>query len=95
MNSVLIKFVENYPSYTNTIVKDAGMCAAVVAVSCKHMENIQGLTPQVWWRILLYSGVDGDLLFITKAELESIHYEKRYAAKTWKTSNEIFTTTHR
>ena len=60
----------------------------------KHIPNIEGLSPWVLWRTLLYSGSGGNLLFITKSKLYKIVYEKRYAAKTWQTSDEIFKTTH-
>jgi hypothetical protein len=92
-NSAPIKIVETYPNYANNVVKGAGICAAIVAVPYKHIKNIEGLPPQVWWRTLLDSGSDGDLLFITKSQLKNIPHEKRYAAETWQTSNGTFTTT--
>ena len=58
------------------------------------MKNIAGLPPQVWWRILLDSGSDGNLLFITKQQMKNIPNEKRHAAKTWQTSNGTFKATH-
>ena len=64
-NSAPIKIVENL-SYTNRVVKSTGTCAAIAAVPYKNIKNIEGLPPQVWWRSLLDSGSDGDLLFITK-----------------------------
>ena len=92
-NSAPIKIVENL-SYTNKVVKGAGSCAAIAAVPYQHPKNIEGLPPQVWWRTLLDSGSDGDLLFITKEQMKNIPNQKRYAAEKWQTSNGTFKTTH-
>ena len=81
-NSAPIKIVETYPSYANNVVKGAGIAAAIVAVPYKHLKNREGLPPQVWWRTLLDSGSDGDLLFITKSKRKNIPKEKRYASET-------------
>ena len=37
-NSAPIKTVENL-SYTNKVVKDAGTCAAIAAISYKHIKT--------------------------------------------------------
>ena len=75
-NSAPIKIVETYPNYKNNVVKGAGICAAIVAVPYKHKKNIEGLPPQVWWRTLLDSGSDGDLLFVTKNKLKTFHMKR-------------------
>ena len=78
-----INIVENL-GYTNKVVKGAGICAAISAISYKHIENLERLTPQVYWKTLLYSGPDDNMLFITQ--------RKRYAAKTKQTSTGTFKT---
>ena len=93
-NSVPIKFVETYPSYSNKVVKGATICATIVAVLYKHITNIEGLPPQAWWRTLLDRGSDSDLLVNTKIRMKNIPYEKRYTANTWQTPNGNFKTTH-
>ena len=93
-NIAQIKKVEPYPSYSNKVVKGTDICVVIAVLPYKHIKNIKGLPPQVQWRTLLDSGSDGDLLFNTKRQMNNIHNEKRYKAKTWQTSNEIFKTTH-
>jgi hypothetical protein len=89
-NSAPIKMIEAYPSYSNKVIKGAGICAAMVDVPSKHIKHIEGIPSKIWWRTLLDSGSDGDLLFITKRQMKNIPYEKRYAAKTWQTLNGTF-----
>ena len=78
-----INIVENL-GYTNKVVKGAGICAGISAILYKHIENLERLTPQVYWKTLLYSGPDDNMLFITQ--------RKRYAAKTKQTSTGTFKT---
>ena len=92
-NRATIQFVETL-SYTNEVIKGVGICAVIIAVPCKHVKNIEELPPQVWWKILLDSTSDGDLLFIAKPQLKNIQNEKRCAGKSWQTSNGTFKTTH-
>ena len=93
-NSVSMMIIDTYPSYSNKAVKGVGVCPTIVAVPHKQIKNIEGLPPQVWWRTLLDSGSDGDLLFTTTRQMKKIPSKKRYTAKTWQTLNETFKTTH-
>ena len=44
-------------------------------------------------RVLLDSGSDGGLIFITKKDLKNIPHKKRYVPEIWETSNGTFKTT--
>ena len=65
-NRAPIKHVENL-SYTNQVIKGAGICAAITFVPYKHITSIEGLPPQAWWRTLIDSGSEDGLLFSTQS----------------------------
>ena len=92
-------------SHAQTINKNVhkmkhGQVTAVLAIP--HFETKRGFTSssnsqkpaaQKFWRVLLDSGSDGDLLFVQKGTKKaSVPYTRRLQPHTWHTSNGIFQT---
>ena len=88
-----IKIVEKPLQNRKQVVNGEGI-SAVVAATVVLIKKIKKQQPQTKaWRVLLDSGSDGDLIFITKKDLKNIPHKKRYAPETWETSNGTFKTT--
>ena len=89
-----IKTVEKSPTQEvgNKVVKGNGISAAIAAVPF-HKYNQKQKQPKKAWTVLIDSGSDGNLIFVTKEGLKNIPHVKRYAPSKWETSNGTFKTT--
>ena len=73
----------------NAVVEGDGISAAVLAKPLLKTNK----QPKRAWRVLLDSGSDGDLAFVSKKSLKNIQHESRYSPMKWTTSNGTFATT--
>ena len=88
-----IKILEKPLQTRKQVVNGTGI-SAVVAATVFLTNKIEKQQPhQKAWRVLLDSGSDGDLIFITKKNLKNIPHKKRYSPEKWETSNGTFKTT--
>ena len=73
-----IKFVDNslYKTMKN-IAKGVGTCSTIVAVP-QLLKNCQQ-TAKLVWRVLLYSGSNGHLLFVHCSTKDKIPQKERFA----------------
>ena len=84
--------VANLKKYCEKVVTGEGVHCCIESVPINHFENIEGNLPTVWYKTLLDSGSDGDLIFVTKEQLKQIPQVKKNVANEWSTSTGKFVT---